>query len=211
MSEHDEDQESPEIQWIAREARRPVAVDPTARDRLFAAVRAEPVPARGGRLLGTAWFVEGRRWSMSPLTTAALAAGLVGIGVIAGHQLSGSSRADRPIGQEIPVVSSMPAHPVSDSTDKVRVFVLHAPEAKQVTLVGDFNQWNVNATPMVRADHGGVWTVAVPLSAGRHTYSFVVKENGNEQWRSDPADPIAADDGFGRTNSVVLVPGAVGP
>jgi hypothetical protein len=211
MSKYDEGRESGEIEWIARQARRPVSTDPTARERLLAAIRAEPVPSRGSRFPGAGWWKEGRSWLMTPLATAALAAGLVGISIFAVHQRSESSRADQPIGQEIPVVSSMPAHPVSDSADTVRVFTLKAPGANHVAIVGDFNQWNVGATPMVRADHSGEWTVSVPLSAGRHTYAFVVNENGDDQWRADPADPIAADDGFGHANSVVLVSGSVGP
>ena len=36
----------PFVEWIAREARRPVVTDPAARERIMAAVRAEPVPVR---------------------------------------------------------------------------------------------------------------------------------------------------------------------
>ena len=36
----------PFVESIAREARRPVVTDPAARERIMAAVRAEPVPVR---------------------------------------------------------------------------------------------------------------------------------------------------------------------
>ena len=83
-------------------------------------------------------------------------------------------------------------------------FVLVAPEASAVTVVGDFNDWSMSATPLVRAEGDGVWSVALPLVPGRYRYAFVV--NG-AIWRNDPETP-AAEDEFGRANSVVTVGGS---
>ena len=52
-------------------------------------------------------------------------------------------------------------------------FVLFEPEAKQVALGGDFNQWAADATPMQR-QAGGQWEIAVGLAPGRYEYKFVV-------------------------------------
>jgi predicted carbohydrate-binding protein with CBM48 len=82
-------------------------------------------------------------------------------------------------------------------------FVLIAPEASTVTLVGDFNDWSMAATPLVRAEGGGVWSVTVPLVPGRYRYAFVV--NGTV-WQNDP-EAAAAEDEFGRSNSVLTVGG----
>lgn len=82
-------------------------------------------------------------------------------------------------------------------------FVLVAPEASGVTLVGDFNDWSMSATPLERAEGDGVWHVTVPLEPGRYRYAFVV--NGSI-WRIDPEAP-AAEDEFGHPNSVVTVGG----
>src|SRR6266542_6461315 len=84
-------------------------------------------------------------------------------------------------------------------------FVLVAPRAATVSLVGDFNDWDTARTPMraLRAD-GTVWTVVVPLSPGRYRYAFLV--NG-AQWLADPAAPAARDDEFGAPSSVVTVGG----
>ena len=79
-------------------------------------------------------------------------------------------------------------------------FVFVAPAAARVSLVGDFNRWDPDATPMQRT--GGTWTVTLPLAAGRHLYSFVVD---GTQWMPDPSAPLAPEDGFGHANSVVLV------
>lgn len=52
-------------------------------------------------------------------------------------------------------------------------FSIAAPQAKVVTLVGDFNQWDPSVHPMTRkAD--GFWTIQVPLHHGHHRYQFLV-------------------------------------
>src|SRR5438552_8949304 len=71
-------------------------------------------------------------------------------------------------------------------------FVLVAPQAASVALVGDFNDWDPARSPM-RAAHSGLWATIVPLAPGRYHYAFLV--NGVE-WRRDPAAPLALDDDF---------------
>jgi len=84
-------------------------------------------------------------------------------------------------------------------------FVLVAPQAATVSLVGDFNDWDAARTPMrpLRSD-GPVWSAVVPLAPGRYHYAFLV--NGS-RWLADPAAPTASDDGFGTPSSVVTVSG----
>jgi len=186
----------PYVELIAREARRPVVVDAGARARIMAAVRAEPLPRRSfiGRV-GNAFraFAEPRALTLSPARSTLLAAGLVGIGVVAGAVVT--NRDGRSAGQ--PPVVAAPQLPVSDTFVK---FTFTAPAAKQVYLVGDFNDWDISKTPMARS--GGTWTVVVPMPAGRHQYSFVVD---GKSWSSDPTAPSAPDDGFGHSNSVKIV------
>jgi hypothetical protein len=187
----------PYVQWIASEARRPVVIDAGARDRVMAAVRAEPVPHRSfAHRAGNAFhrFVQPRAFTLSPARSALLAAGLVGIGVFAGAVAT--NRDARSSGGQ-PPVAAVPQLPVSDTFVK---FTFVAPAAKHVFLVGDFNDWDVSKTPM--AETGGTWTVVIPLVAGRHQYSFVVD---GKSWSNDPKAPSAPDDGFGHTNSVKIV------
>lgn len=195
MTEHEQD---PYIDWIAREARRPVRMDPDAKARLLGLVRAEPVPVRHAR----PWrrLVERRSFSLSPLVTLATAAGLVGIGVIAG--LLANDRDGRSTARS-PMVAVAPQLPVHDTVRVVK-FVLVAPQARVVSLVGDFNQWDARATPMTKTPTGGTWSVTLELQPGRHLYAFVVD---GTQWLADPKAPLAPEDGFGAPNSVVLVGG----
>jgi hypothetical protein len=81
-------------------------------------------------------------------------------------------------------------------------FVLVAPQAASVSLVGDFNDWDPARSPMQTAQ--GVWATTVPLAPGRYRYAFLV--NGVE-WRADPGAPRARDDEFGTPSSVITVGG----
>jgi hypothetical protein len=178
----------PYVELIAREARRPVVFDPAARDRVMAAVRAEPLPRR--------WHFWGalqpRALMLSPVTGALLAAGLVGIGaLLGGYATNRDVRVSD--GQSKIVAQGLP---VSDT-----VFVFVAPRASKVSLVGDFNGWDDTKSPLVRIPDSGLWRVTLPLPAGRHEYQFVV----DGTWLPDPGAPVAGDDGFGRTNSVRIV------
>ena len=182
-------EQHPYIELIAREARRPVVTDRAARERIMAAVRAEPLPSR---LPFWSRVFEPRSFRLAPATGALLAAGLVGIGVIT-SQLAFNRDGQTSVGQGLPVAAKLP---VSDT-----VFVLVAPRASKVSLVGDFNDWDMTKAPLVRVPNSGLWTITVPLSAGRHLYQFVV----DGSWQPDPGAPVAGDDGFGRTNSVRIV------
>ena len=188
---------SPYVEWIAREARRPVELDAGARDRIMAAVRAERIPRRSFvRRAGNTFhrFVEPRAFTLSPAWSTLLAAGLVGVGVFSGAVMT--NRDGRPTAGQ-PPVAAVSQLPVSDTFVK---FSFVAPSAKEVYLVGDFNDWDLSRTPM--AQSGGVWTVVVPMTAGRHQYSYVVD---GKSWSNDPNAPSAPDDGFGHSNSVKIV------
>jgi hypothetical protein len=78
---------------------------------------------------------------------------------------------------------------------------LNAP-ASQVTVVGDFNDWDPIATPLRPGNEGGTWTVELRLPPGRYRYTFLVD---GRRWVPDPAEPRAADDDFGAPTSVLTV------
>jgi 1,4-alpha-glucan branching enzyme len=74
-------------------------------------------------------------------------------------------------------------------------FFCHAPEAKQVSLVGDFNRWDSTATPMSRQPDGR-WMASVELSHGYHQYLFLV--DGKRE-----LDPNATGKGRNESNEIV--------
>ena len=52
-------------------------------------------------------------------------------------------------------------------------FICVAPNAKAVSLVGDFNDWDPKAQPLKRQVDGS-WTGQVTLGQGHHHYQFVI-------------------------------------
>src|SRR4051794_33839980 len=102
----------PYVEWIAREAKRPVVTDAGARARIMAAVREQPLPRRRAHV----WerLFEPRAFTLSPLRTGLIAAGLVGIGVISGAAIT--NRDARKAGGQPLVANASPHLPVSTDT-----------------------------------------------------------------------------------------------
>ena len=74
------------------------------------------------------------------------------------------------------------------------------PEAHAVHLVGTFNGWDPQVTPMHR-DALGDWSVELDLPPGEHRYRFCV----DGAWRDDPAAPQTAQNPFGGFDAVMVV------
>ncbi|MCI0435269.1 MAG: isoamylase early set domain-containing protein [Gemmatimonadetes bacterium] len=178
---------------VVETLKEPVRIDSSFDRRVMAEI--EQLPQLGPTTTNAgsrvAWLA--RRWTLrlSPL------GGLAAAATIAGVMLAASLRTG-PREPTAPPVAS--AQPVAGALTQ---FVLVAPEAASVAVVGDFNDWSFSATPLARQAGDGIWWVTVPLQPGRYRYAFVV--NG-ENWRSDPNEP-AAEDEFGRPNSVVTIGG----
>ncbi len=96
----------------------------------------------------------------------------------------------------------VPAPVAATAPDTVFVqFQLAAPAAHSVAVAGSFNGWDPAALPMVRAADG-TWIATIALPVGEHSYQFVLD---GRQWRPDPTAHAQVDDGFGGTNSVIVV------
>lgn len=68
---------------------------------------------------------------------------------------------------------------------KMHRFVLWAPNAEAVSLVGDFNGWNEAATPMEK--HGGMWVCFVSGLKNGDLYKYCVAQRGGRRvFKSDP-------------------------
>jgi len=80
-------------------------------------------------------------------------------------------------------------------------FVLEAPGAESVAVVGDFSEWEPTFT-LEDPDGDGVWTGRVPVQPGVHSYMFLI--DGSD-WQTDPNADRYQDDGFGNQNAVLAV------
>lgn len=74
-----------------------------------------------------------------------------------------------------------------DGVDGI-LFGVWAPAASQVSVVGDFNQWNPSIHLMNRHPGFGVWEIFIPnISAGRHYKYQIVGQAGDIlPWKADP-------------------------
>jgi 1,4-alpha-glucan branching enzyme len=88
---------------------------------------------------------------------------------------------------------------LKQNTKKI-LFSLKADNAKKVSLVGEFNNWNPDADPM-RRDENDTWTKAKILSPGNIEYKFWV----DGQWIQDPENLRTCPNCFGTQNSIAKV------
>jgi 1,4-alpha-glucan branching enzyme len=79
-------------------------------------------------------------------------------------------------------------------------FAFRAPTARQVSLAGDFNNWDPKAGPMHRGPDG-VWHLSVGLKPGRYEYRFFA----DEAWCDDPAAQQRVANSLGTENCVRTV------
>jgi len=82
-------------------------------------------------------------------------------------------------------------------------FSVKAQDAKNVTIAGSFNRWDIEKDALAGPDEAGLWRITIPLGEGRHEYLFVID---GKEWLLDPHSPFA-DDGLGGKNSLVFVEG----
>jgi hypothetical protein len=182
------------IQKIARELRQPVRLSASLDARIMRVVRDLPRHAQSGLW---ARLTTPRRVTITPLTWGVLAASLAMFALLgAAHAYQDVHRAAAPIAKAL--------FPKSDKGQSQRVqFVLVAPDAKKVAVVGDFNGWDAShAEFQAKHSGGGVWSVTAQVPPGHHRYSFVVDDS---LWVADPIAPRAADNDFGLPNSAIVV------
>lgn len=184
------------IERITHTLKEPVRIDPSL-DRKVMARIAQPSRSGVGASVGAAvtWLRRRRTVSVSPL------GGLLAAAAVAATALIGARLLAPPVPTESPMTTAL----ATQADTSVIQFVLVAPSAQTVRVVGDFNDWDIEATPLIQNDGQGVWSVTVPLEPGRYRYSFLVD---GTTWLEDPHAAPALDDEFGRPNSVITVGGA---
>jgi len=88
-----------------------------------------------------------------------------------------------------------------DETVWVR-FVYFDEEAENVSVAGDFSDWE--PVELSRELTGGqhIWTGMIQATRGEQRYMFI--KNG-EEWVTDPFAEVQRDDGFGNKNAVIYL------
>jgi 1,4-alpha-glucan branching enzyme len=87
------------------------------------------------------------------------------------------------------IYEKLGAHLVTKSGVAGTQFAVWAPNAQRVSVVGDFNAWNDQATPLLRQDPSGIWVGFVPGVPAGSVYKYRVLARDNQTF--DKADPYA--------------------
>lgn len=134
--------------------------------------------------------------SLTNMRRIGVALGLSAVAFGAGYALRGHSDAKRIAATPS---KAKPVTKVVRRTDTVRVvrgdtivlarFALSEPEAKSVSLIGDFNHWDPAVTPLLRGANGS-WSRTLRLSTGRYEYAFLVD---GKHWVTDRLAPSNHD------------------
>lgn len=197
MTEFERDHVIEKVRGTLREA--PTAApDQRAVARVLSTVWESPRPSALRRLLD-GWRVP----AFSGLGAAALTAGALLVGFLTRGAVA-PVEAPEPTVAEGASTAEHPAQLAAFGGEALRVptqFVFEHREAAEISLVGDFNDWSVGATPLTRLPNG-LWTATVPLPPGRHVYAFVLD---GTLFVADPRAPKAGDADYGREGSVVMV------
>jgi hypothetical protein len=190
------DDNEPKMNEIARMLRAPLPVSESFDARVMDAVRRMPRHRRFG-LWSRLTTPRERTVTVTPLSWGLLAASIALFALLGvAHAYVDINRAAKPI-----VAAFVPSKKVVPP-QRVQ-FVLVAPDAKKVAVVGDFNGWDAFHV-QYQAQHrgGGVWSVTASVPVGHHRYSFVVDDS---VWVVDPSAPRVLDNDYGVTNSALVV------
>jgi hypothetical protein len=217
------EERDPVLERVVRELSPLPKVDPVVTARIVALAMGEKAAARGAVPLARR---TPRRFSVAAIGAFAAAAAIVGfvarglLPAAASRDVAGSAPAASAPVASVPVAmaptsaandSAEPRLAASTTTSLAALsgdaphpiqFVLRAPDAHRVALVGDFNGWDAARGGMRETGAAGVWTATVPLRPGRHVYAYVVDDS---VWTLDPRAPRATDPDFGVARSVILV------
>ncbi len=81
-------------------------------------------------------------------------------------------------------------------------FSVFAPEAKEVYVAGEFNNWKLEDTArMTKSNGNGTWSKALNLSTGKYRYRFVIDGN----WVSDSSNPLKEINPYGSVDSLIEI------
>lgn len=69
-------------------------------------------------------------------------------------------------------------------------FAVWAPNAKEVSVIGDFNDWNPESDVMENVRNSGVWALFIPGLKEGDLYKYAIKSH-HEDWISQKTDPYA--------------------
>ena len=90
-------------------------------------------------------------------------------------------------GTHYDLYNKLGAHPTTIDEEEGVYFAVWAPNADAVSIVGDFNEWDENATPMERLEPLGIYEIFLPGMKIGDIYKYcVTAKNGTKILKADP-------------------------
>ena len=89
-------------------------------------------------------------------------------------------------GDEFRAYTFMGCHPAEQDGVKGYIFRVWAPNAREITVTGDWNFWNENDLPMTRLKNG-VWEAFSQYAKEGQAYKYCIRRpNGSKVYKADP-------------------------
>ena len=90
-------------------------------------------------------------------------------------------------GTHYDIYRKLGAHPTIQRRKKGVYFAVWAPNARSVSVVGEFNNWNTQANPMKKVGPIGVYETFIPGAKVGDLYKFyIIGYHGEELYKADP-------------------------
>ena len=85
------------------------------------------------------------------------------------------------------IYKKLGAHPAKRGRKTGIYFAVWAPDAKGVSVIGDFNQWDTEANPMKKLGPMGIYEAFIPEAKLGDLYKYyIIGANGEELYKADP-------------------------
>ena len=90
-------------------------------------------------------------------------------------------------GTHYDIYKKLGAHVSEENGEKGVYFAVWAPNAKEIYLVGEFNNWSGVTHPMENIDDSGIWNIFTDDININGLYKYnVIDKNGRSKLKSDP-------------------------
>jgi 1,4-alpha-glucan branching enzyme len=92
-------------------------------------------------------------------------------------------------GRHYRVYNKLGAHPVSAGDESGVVFSVWAPNAREVSVIGSFNDWNPGAHPLHPRENSGIWEGLIPGVTKGSLYKYHIRSN-HQGYVAEKSDPF---------------------
>ncbi len=92
-------------------------------------------------------------------------------------------------GSHFRLYEKLGSHLLSAGEGQGTYFAVWAPDAEQVSVIGDFNDWNKRTHPLKPKDRSGIWEGVIPEAVKGARYKYHIASRYND-YRVDKADPF---------------------